>query len=353
VEESLAFYERSAHFERSPMPGKHPDAIAPSAEFLALFREHAGTRERLRFDAFMRLALYHPQLGYYRQNCPRVGRRPGTDFYTATSSGSLFGELVCAACEQLLGRETLSKTTFVEIGPEPSGGILTNMTGLPFAGVRTIRVGEPLTVAGLAVVFSNELFDAQPFRRWVKTAEGWKESWIVADAEGLREELDEIDGPSLHAVATLPTDVPVGYRLDLPFAARELATELAGQPWRGLFLAFDYGKSWAELVTACPQGTGRAYFKHEQERNLLARPGEQDLTCHVCWDWLADTLSATGFDAPQVQSQEAFFMHHANSFIAQTIEAEATKFSARKMGLLQLLHPGNMGQKFQVLSAKR
>ena len=38
-----------------------------------------------------------------------------------------------------------------------------------------------------------------------------------------------------------------GYRFDRPLAAAALADEIAGQPWRGLFVAFDYGKTLAEL----------------------------------------------------------------------------------------------------------
>ena len=42
----------------------------------------------------MELALYHPTLGYYRHSGPRVGYGRGTDFFTASTSGPLFGELI-------------------------------------------------------------------------------------------------------------------------------------------------------------------------------------------------------------------------------------------------------------------
>lgn len=56
---------------------------------------------------------------------------------------------------------------------------------------------------------------------------------------------------------------------------------------------------------------------------------------------------------PQVESQEAFFVHHAADAIAATMAAEATRLSQRKLALLQLLHPTHLGQKFQVLHARR
>jgi len=118
-------------------------------------------------------------------------------------------------------------------------------------------------------------------------------------------------------------------------------------------VAIDYGKSLRELAEETPAGTVRAYYRHTLSNDLLARPGEQDLTCHVCWDWLAAALARHGFAAPVVESQEAFFIHHAAAFIAATTAAEAAHFSRRKLALLQLLHPGNLGQKFQVLHARR
>ena len=104
----------------------------------------SGRDDTLAFDDFMALALYHPELGYYRRERPRVGRSAETDFYTATSSGPLFGELIVAACVKLLGPQAAPHAfTFVEIGAEPGGGILREVAH-PFAAAHTLRVGEPL-----------------------------------------------------------------------------------------------------------------------------------------------------------------------------------------------------------------
>jgi SAM-dependent MidA family methyltransferase len=134
-----------------------------------------------------------------------------------------------------------------------------------------------------------------------------------------------------------------------------LAARLSAQPWHGLFVAFDYGKSFAELAYSVPAGTARAYHRHTQSNDLLARPGEQDLTAHVCWDWLVDALAVrTPVDRPpQVVSQESFFVHHAGDLIARCLaaEARASIASPRKRALMHLLHPAQMGQKFQVLHA--
>jgi SAM-dependent MidA family methyltransferase len=68
---------------------------------------------------------------------------------------------------------------------------------------------------------------------------------------------------------------------------------------------------------------------------------------------LVDCLQRSGFQTPVVESQEAFFIGHAHSVIAPTITAEAARFSQRKLALLQLLHPSHLGQRFQVLHARR
>jgi len=300
------------------------------------------------FARFMELALYDPAIGYYRRDRQRVGYAPGTDFFTASTSGPIFGELIAAACVTLLGSNRDPRDfTFVEIGAETEGGLLAGVPH-PFGAVRTLRIGESLELSGRCVVFSNELFDAQPCVRNVFRNGRWWELGVRLENDRLVE-VELADTPA----AGLNWPGAEGYHFDQPFAAAALAETIAKQPWSGLFLAIDYGKTLDELSQHTPAGTVRAYYRHTQSNDLLARPGEQDLTCHVCWDWLADALARTGFAKPTVESQEAFFIHHAASFIASTSAADAARFSQRKLALMQLLHPAHLGQKFQVLHALR
>jgi SAM-dependent MidA family methyltransferase len=316
-----------------------------------VLRERCGGGATLRFDAFMELALYHPEHGYYRRAKPRVGTERGTDFFTASSTGPLFGELVAAAARKLLagrGAEP-GDFTFVEIGAEPGGGVLQEVAH-GFGGNRVVRVGEEAELAGPCVVFSNELFDAQPFRRFLGRAGRWVELGVALDAAtgGLVEvELGPVSEP------WLPMEVPEGCLFDAPRAAAELAGRLAAPGWRGLFIAFDYGKSLASLLSETPAGTARAYHRHRQEKDLLARPGEQDLTCHVCWDWLSEALEGRGFGRPALEVQEAFFVRHAGELISSQVAEDGARLTPRKRALMMLLHPGNLGRKFQVLHAWR
>ena len=317
---------------------------------IEILRKAAGPNARLGFDAFMELALYHPQKGYYSTQRQRVGRDRDSDFFTASSLGNLFGELVIAAVVKRLkdaGADP-AELHFVELGAEKDGGILKDLSH-PFASATCRHLGDSLELCGPTIAFSNELFDAQPCRRFLRSAGAWIELGVQIEAT---DQLNEVELDVANEV-WLPPEAQEGYRFDAPVAAASLAERLANQKWQGLFIAFDYGKSLWALATECPAGTLRAYHQHSLEKNLLARPGEQDLTCHICWDWISAALSKRGFNPTRLESQEAFFVHHAAESLSAIMAAEAARPSHRTMALLQLLHPGNMGQKFQVLHAWR
>ena len=116
------------------------------------------------FADFMALALYHPEVGYYTRDRQRVGYAPGTDFFTASTSGPVFGELIAAACRKLIGNQDPMNFEFVELGAETAGGALQGVKH-GFGRARTVQLGDPIKITGRCVVFSNELFDAQPFNR--------------------------------------------------------------------------------------------------------------------------------------------------------------------------------------------
>lgn len=326
-------------------------SIEPSVHpaMLEALRRRAGGKPAIGFADFMEVALYEPGLGYYRKGKPRIGYAPEADFLTATTSGPVFGKLVVAACTGILGDDDPSAYEFVELGAENGAGILDGVSH-PFRSTRLLGFGETLAIDGLAVVFSNELFDAQPCRRFRSRSGEWRELGVAVQGDVLKEV--ELEAAS-RLPDFLPAGAPEGYVIDAPLAAASLARAIAAQPWSGLFLALDYGKSWEAIAHDAPAGTARAYRRHSQVSDLLAHPGDQDLTCHVCWDWLKDALSHSGFADPCVESQESFFARRAGAFIEGFAAAEAGRVSRDKLSLMQLLHPAHMGQKFQALWALR
>ncbi|MFT3828548.1 MAG: SAM-dependent methyltransferase [Opitutaceae bacterium] len=325
---------------------------AEDARFLAVFR--AETQDRpVTFAHFMALALYHPELGYYRRPRARVGLARETDFYTATSTGDVFGELVSAATVQVLSPRSPCDHQFTEIGAEPGRSVLEGVAH-PFGGFEVRRLGAPLALRGNRIVFSNELFDAQPFHRLFRRNGAWRELGVSTAGERLVElELPELSPPVAAFAPRLPDTALDGYRLDLPLAAAELCAEIARGDWQGVFVAFDYGKTWTALATDTPTGTARGYRLHRQTRDLLAAPGRQDLTCHICWDLLEERLAGAGFHGIRVESQESFLLRHAGETAARIANAAAGRPDLRRSRLQELLHPGLLGQRFQVLHARR
>ncbi len=327
--------------------------MGSSSDFFEIFATEPEAATGVSFARFMELALYHPRAGYYTSSRRRVGRDVTADFFTSTTFSPVFGELVVAAARKLLAPGLPGEFAFVEIGAEPAGGILRGQPH-PFASYQTISLGQPFVLPARAVVFSNELFDAQPFHRVVWRGGRWRELGVALTGRHLREVSLPAFSPELTAWADrLPGTADENYHIDLPLRTVPMLERIVSQPWTGLFLAFDYGKFWEELAVNLPAGTARTYYRHKMGDELLARPGKQDLTCHVCWDWLEDGLARAGFGEARVGSQESFFMHHAAATLAAITAAEASSFSLRKRMLMQLLHPANMGQKFQALHALR
>ncbi len=316
---------------------------------LEALRARARGATAVNFAEFMDVALYEPGAGYYRRKGPRIGYGPGTDFLTATASAPLFGKLLVAACGRILGPAAAASSEFVEIGAEPGAGVLRGIPH-PFKSARQVAVGEPLRIEGPAVVFSNELFDAQPFRRFRFRASRWRELGVFL-GDGALAEVELADSGPLPAA--FPATAQEGYVIDAPVASVSLARRIAEQPWSGLFLAFDYGKSWEEIAFETPAGTARAYRSHSQGNGLLECPGEQDLTCHVCWDWLADALRGLDFEDPRLESQEAFFIRNSGEMMAALTASGAGRMSPDKLSLMHLIHPAHLGQKFQALWAIR
>ena len=310
----------------------------------------------LNYEEFSRLALFHETLGYYRRETVRVGKSADRDFYTSSSHSRVFPDLVLAACEHLLANTGLpiSSFEFCEIGAEPGVDPWKERT-LPFAGYRILRLGQAFEIPEFAVLYSNELFDAQPFHRWLAQDGKWHPIHLRLQGNQLSEVIasQPLTESEVRAAARLPKAPAMEYHLDWSSAASELMQDIVNASWNGLLLAFDYGMTWKQRIEETPQGTARAYRSHKQVETLFDDPGAQDLTTHVCWDALSAVLENAGFRSIRIHSQSRFFLEHAAPTLQQIITASNTLTDPRKGQLLELISPGFFGQKFQVLSALR
>jgi SAM-dependent MidA family methyltransferase len=315
------------------------------------FGKRLRSREVMPYDEFIDFALYDEEIGYYSSLKKRVGRSENTDFYTSSSFGSLWGELIVDACKKILQKETLAHFTFVEIAAEPGQSILDGVQH-PFEKSRVIRLGEDIDIPSPAVVYSNEWLDAQSFKRFRFSPESkiWQELGVSLENNSFQEKTLDSSQTSKLAEKFFPKDYSGTYQIDWPSGSVKALDLLCKQSWSGLFLTFDYGLSKQALLRERPLGTARSYYRHKLVEDLLARAGEQDITCHLCWDELQDILKHKKFTQSALSSQESFLMNHASGKIQEIFSKTSDNPSEPRMqALKEIMHPAHLGTKFQAL----
>ena len=321
----------------------------PNSEIFELLHSRCAAGP-INYRDYIDCALYAEGCGYYRREAARVGRSADRDFYTAESLGRVFARLVITAAEDLLPEGRAAESHFIEIAAEPENALLDLDEAQPFASSEVIRFGEPIKATGPVVLFANEWLDALPFHRLIFKDARWRERGVhFKDGQLAEVLLDEFSPPVAAVASRLPDDVEAGYELDLPLEAEAAIHRLLAQDWTGLLLLFDYGKTWKPLTEDCPKGTARTYFRHEQGSDLLEDPGTRDITCDLCWSPLKEALQDAGLEQTTLESQEAFLVKRAARAAEQIITGSAGAFSADRQTLMELIHPANMGQRFQVL----
>jgi len=328
-----------------------PTPKAPTNTIEA-FKNALGNSSFLTFDAFVDWALYNVPFGYYASSRQRVGKQMQADFYTSSVFGSLWAELVVESCVDLLGNQNPSDFTFVEIAAEPGYSLIEGIEH-PFGGQQVIRLGDPIKLSGQVVVYSNEWLDAQPFKRFRFSHQ--KKDWVEIGVSLIGNELVEveIDLPENHNRNLPPYGQPEDL-FDWPCGARcALDSLLSDRSWSGLFLTFDYGLPLEVLLHHRPQRTARAYYRHKMNNDLLARPCEQDLTCHLCWDDLQECMKTNSFFDIGLKTQEGFFLSHATKRIKYEFEKESKSHSSEMQTMKEILHPAHLGHAMYALWGRR
>src|SRR5207244_4358207 len=101
--------------------------------------------------------------------------------------------------------------------------------------------------------------------------------------------------------------LPDQFTIEISPAAEQWWRRAAEALGCGKLLTLDYGLTAEELLG--PQrknGTLRAFTKHHLSADLLARPGEQDLTAHVNFSALQTAGEAAGLKTEAFETQEQF-----------------------------------------------
>ena len=325
---------------------------------------------------YMAICLFDPVDGYYTTREPFGA---AGDFTTAPEISQIFGELIgvwVLSAWQAIGRPL--PVTLAEIGPG-RGTLMKDMLrtldrlepafaqGATIAMVETSphltevqrttlgdwaeRVVWHQTIAGLPdrpiVIVGNELFDAIPIHQYVKVAGRWLERAVGLDEDGQLRFAAAAGAPDS---ALLPADAamaPDGATVELAPARAALmdaiAARIAANGGAGLFI--DYGH-----LQSAVGDTLQAVKAHLYE-DVLASPGEADITAHVDFAALAASTAAHGLEA-YLTTQGAFLLGMGILERAGRLGAGADAAVRQRLQgeVERLAGPDAMGTLFKVLA---
>jgi NADH dehydrogenase [ubiquinone] 1 alpha subcomplex assembly factor 7 len=301
---------------------------------------------------------------YYASRDPFGG---GGDFITAPEISQMFGELIGAWLADLWLRAGSPPVRLVELGPgrgtlmadalraanhAPGFGESAEVhfveTSPALRAAQSERVPqanwherlEDVPADRPLLLVANEFFDALPVRQYVRSGGGWRERRV------------EIAGPAFRFAEgdPLPLDIEAedGAILEKSPARAALAAEIGARlaARGGAALIVDYG--YAGPATG---DTLQALARH-QPADLLAAPGEADLTAHVDFGALAEAARAAGALASPLVSQGRFLAALGIAQRAETLQRgldpEARPMVAAQMR--RLVSPQAMGELFKVLA---
>ena len=344
------------------------------------------------FAQFMELALYCPDCGYYEKE-KDIGKHG--DFITSVSVGKLFAQLLAFQFSEWLEPEIARDATIriVEAGAH-NGALARDILewlsehraplfdrvcysilepSLPRRARQKealIEFGDRIswhaglqdlaTAAGGAmqgVIFSNELLDAMPVHRiaWDKRSRNWFE-WGVAEENGnlvwrrMDLALPTVEIPK--AAAELRDILPDGYVVEMSPAARRWWREAAAILQRGRLMTIDYGATDGPPRAERATGTLRAYSHHAVSTDLLAAPGEQDITAHIDFEMIRNAGEEQGLGTETLVSQEKFLtLIAARAWKPDSEFGEWTSAMGRQFQTLT--HPDHFGRAFHVLVQSR
>ena len=295
--------------------------------------------------AFMELALYDPDVGYYARAAQRSGR--AGDFFTSVDVGPIFGELLevqIAEMARLLGGATFD---LVEAGAgngRLSADILAAMRQrdpalLDSARLHLVeasaaaRAGQAAVLGPLAsrlvssrasvpdtfegILVANEFFDAMPVHHVAQGAHELAELYVDVDGHG---GLRLVEGPLSTAELSAYLDrldirLEPGWRAEISLAAVNWVADAARRLRRGFLILIDYGHEARELYSVTHSaGTLTTFSRHrsagpESSRPVwLANPGGQDITAHVDFTSVRAAAESAGLTTIAFLDQTYFLL---------------------------------------------
>jgi SAM-dependent MidA family methyltransferase len=304
--------------------------------------------------AFMDLALYHPELGYYARAARRSGR--AGDFFTSVDVGPLFGELLARQLAEMaaivggpfdlveagagngrLAADILQAArrhhpTFYEavrlhlVERSPAAREAHTAT-LGDVAERLAHSSATLPDAFTGALVANELLDALPTHQVVMRDDGLREVYVAASSSsqlssfrGGSEALQLIEGPPSTPELQAYLDragvaLEPGWRVEINLRAVDWVRDAARRLTRGFLVLIDYGHEARELYSVThADGTLTSFSGHRSEGPggarpaWLQRPGEQDITAHVDFTSVRAAAEAEGLTTIGFLDQTYFLL---------------------------------------------
>jgi SAM-dependent MidA family methyltransferase len=345
----------------------------------AIVRQRAQQENGLPFVAFMQLALYHPEFGYYSAGMQKFGRHG--DFITAPELTPLFGQTLANQCQQIL--QSLSKPVIFEFGAGSGRLCVDIMTHLerldclpasyhildvssnlrhrqmalvqeeiPHLAQRINWVNQWPEKAFNGVIIANEVLDAMPVHRFLQTKDQLSESYITLDTNGeLAEVFKACTNPELRAYVqqALPADL-FPYTSEANLFINSWIAECYNMLHEGAMILIDYGFPRHEFYHPDRrQGTLMCHHRHLAHSNPLLHPGEQDITAHVDFTHVAEASDAAGFHVAGFTNQAAFLLANGLLSLLDAIPDSLQRIKAGQ-AVKQLIQPNEMGELFKVIA---
>ncbi len=373
------------------------DSTPRAAQLVQILRDRLARSpaQRLTFADYMATVLYHPDAGYYSGG--QVGIGAGGDFFTASSLGPDFGELLAAQFAEMFAYlDAPEPFWLLEVGAGQGALAADILTALErdypqvwaathYGIVETapaLRDRQQATLAPwqasgrvawydwpdlapdsvIGCCFANELVDALPVHRVVKQAGRLQELYVKLADGRWTEVAGELSTAAIADYCQLndldfsQPDYPDGYRTEINLAARDWLQTVARTLQRGYLLTIDYGYEAPRYYNPRRyDGTLQCYYQHRHHSDPYVNLGQQDITAHVNFTALQRWGDRLGLPALGYIPQGLFLMalglgDRLNDLSSGRFDMQTVL--QRRDALHQLIDPAGLGNFGVLVQAK-
>jgi SAM-dependent MidA family methyltransferase len=217
------------------------------------------------------------------------------------------------------------------------------------------RLAEIKSQAAGGIVFSNELVDAFPVHRvsmqsgkLIELCVGLRgEDFVWIESEPKPEVSAYCERVRLQLAEGQIAEINLEAEMFMPMAARLME--------HGFVVTIDYGAERPDLLGSPDRfaGTLRGFQRHQLVADVLARPGEQDLTTTIDWTQLKDAGRRAGLRTIRFERLDEFLISEG---LLEILSRQVTRSAGEEADAVrasvsarELILPTGLAAAFQVL----